>query len=178
MTEVFSSQIIIRRYSTSETVQTPYINGLNVRSLLYKPSGGFYNKETNIIQNPISVIQRNNNIRKRIEIRAKLDTAWKENTLFLQKWNFTFINNLFQAITIELANLGIQNIVVETTLDDSILIKSNFHDKRLYVELFLTEDETPLNYDIVINIYENQKHIFGTAGSVKNTFTKINQFLM
>ncbi len=89
----------------------------------------------------------------------------------------TNINVLFEAINKELAKIDIENVVVEKTLDNSILLKSDLHKMRFYLELFLIDEEPFLEYDIVINIYINQKHIFGTAGSVKKTFAEVKQFL-
>ena len=135
-------------------------------------TASFYTSET---QNSTLVVQENNKDKNRIALLTKLETAWKADKVLSQKWATSFINELFKAIVTEFIELNAQNFVVETTTDESVLIKSDVNEKRLYVELFLT-GETPLNYDIVINVYKNQKHLFGTAGSIKNAFIKLQNF--
>ena len=86
-----------------------------------------------------------------------------------------FIVTIFEDIAMELANLKTQNIVIENTLDNSLLIKSDLKDSRLYIELFFIDEEP--RYDVVVNLYKNQTHVFGTAGLTETVFTKFNQFL-
>ena len=86
-----------------------------------------------------------------------------------------FIVTIFEDIATELANLRTQNIVMENTLDNSLLIKSDLKDSRLYIELFFIDEEP--RYDVVVNLYKNQTHVFGTAGLTETVFTKFNQFL-
>ena len=86
-----------------------------------------------------------------------------------------FIVTIFEDIATELANLRAQNIIIENTLDNSLLIKSDLKDSRLYIELFFIDEEP--RYDVVVNLYKNQNHVFGTAGLTGTVFTKFNQFL-
>lgn len=117
------------------------------------------------------IVDENNINQAHTRLLSKFETAWKANLDLSQKWDKNYMNNLFELITVKLIQLKAQNIVVETTSDESVLVKSEIEGKRLYIELFLTDD-LPLNYDAVINIYENKKHVFGTAGSLKNVFDK------
>ncbi len=156
-------------FSSSSTVET----SLNVKGV-DAPTESFNNKASDTVQNPISEVEKNNRIRKNKEILSKFEAANKGNPVFFQKWDSVFVNDLFQSITFELSKFDFQNMVVETTIDDSILLKSDLQDVRFYTELFLVDEEP--SYDIVINLYKNQKHIFGTAGLIKNVFTKVNEF--
>jgi hypothetical protein len=112
------------------------------------------------------------------EISSKLHEAWV-NAPFVKvkgkRWPIGSV--LFDHITLELAKIGIDNIVIESTIDNSLLLKSDLNEKRLYMELFVN-DEAPDYYDIVINLFKNKTHIFGTAGSSQETFTKLNHFLI
>jgi hypothetical protein len=156
-------------FSSSSTVETP-LSAKGVDT----PTENFSNKASDTIQNPVSEFEKNNRIRKNKEILSKFEAAIKDNPVFFQKWDSVYLNDLFQSITNELSKFDIQNVVVETTIDDSILIKCDLQDIRFYTELFLVEEEP--SYDIVINLYKNQKHIFGTVGLIKNVFTKVNEF--
>jgi hypothetical protein len=110
------------------------------------------------------------------EISSKLYKAWI-NAPFVKGKQWRISGVLFDHITLELAKIGIDNIVIESTIDNSLLLKSDLNEKRLYMELFVN-DEAPDYYDIVINLFKNKTHIFGTAGSSQETFTKLNHFLI
>lgn len=132
----------------------------------YVPSIGFYNSEADKPLHSINIVNQNANIRKESEILAKFDKSWNENAEFVQKWDVSFVKDLFKIITSEIIQLDARNIVVEITPDESVMVKSDLQEKRLYIELFLT-DEEPLNYDIVVNLFKNKNHLFGTAGSAQ-----------
>ena len=121
-------------------------------------------------------VLKNGNGQKQADILSKFENTTHKNTVFHQRWDSNFRNDLFKNIAIELIRLDAQHIVIETTLDESLLIKSDLQEKRLYIELFFI-DEKP-SYDVVINIYSNQNHIFGTAGIAKTVFPKVHKFLL
>lgn len=116
------------------------------------------------------------NSQKRDAIVSEFEKALNLNSHFSQKWDASFVGDLFVVIADELVELKAKNIVIETTPDDSILVKSLLQSKSFYLELFLT-DEDLQNHDAIINLYENQKHIFGTAGLAKIVFPKVHKFL-
>lgn len=136
-------------------------------------TASFYGSDTLI---PLYIVDENNINEKRAALLTQFETVRRANLLLSQNWDATFVNDLFKMMSNELVQLETQNIVIEATPDESVLVKSDIRGKRLYIELFLT-DETPLNYDAVANLYENQKHIFGTAGSLEKVFEKVNKML-
>ena len=122
-----------------------------------------------------SYTPKRRNSEVKADILNKLISTFNPTVNFFYLLDNAFIVTIFEDIATELANLRTQNIVMENTLDNSLLIKSDLKDSRLYIELFFIDEEP--RYDVVVNLYKNQTHVFGTAGLTGTVFTKFNQFL-
>ena len=133
------------------------------------------NTKGSIVHTTSYVPKRRNNGEVKADILNKLISTFNLTVDFFYFSDNDFIVTIFEDIAMELANLKTQNIVIENTLDNSLLIKSDLKDSRLYIELFFIDEEP--RYDVVVNLYKNQTHVFGTAGLTETVFTKFNQFL-
>ena len=133
------------------------------------------NTKGSIVHTTSYVPKRRNNGEVKADILNKLISTFNLTVDFFYLSDNDFIVTIFEDIATELANLRTQNIVMENTLDNSLLIKSDLKDSRLYIELFFIDEEP--RYDVVVNLYKNQTHVFGTAGLTETVFTKFNQFL-
>ncbi len=91
--------------------------------------------------------------------------------------DYTLSHEVFTKIISVLitAGISIDKITIESTRDESLLIRGNTKNLSYYFEVYFDIVEYPIGYEVISNIYENKELLVSVSGSIDFVVKKVTE---